>query len=111
MEFKIKNGDPARQKTPCLILGVFEGYQLSAPAEAIDKASGGHLSDILRKGDMDGETGRTLLLYRVPGVSCERVLLVGCGKPEEFNRRSYRRALAAAVTLLNDTHVTASRTL
>jgi len=108
MEFKIKNGDPARQKTPCLILGVFEGHQLSAPAEAIDKASGGHLSDILRKGDMDGETGRTLLLYRVPGVSCERVLLVGCGKPEEFNRHSYRRALAAAVTLLNETHITAA---
>ncbi len=108
MEFKIKSGDLARHKTSCLILGVFEKCKLSASAEVVDKASGGHLSDILQKGDMDGETGRTLLLYGVPGVSCERVLLVGCGKPEEFNRRSYRKALASAMTLLNDTHITAA---
>ncbi len=106
MEFKIKRGDLAGQKTPCLILGVFEKHKLSGPAEAIDKASGGHLSDLLRKGDMDGETGRTLMLYDVPGASCERVLLVGCGKRKEFNRRGYRKALAAAVTLLNDTRIT-----
>jgi len=108
MEFKIKHGDLAGQKTPCLILGVFEKHKLSAPAEAIDKASGGQLSDILRKGDMDGETGRTLMLYGIPGVSCERVLLVGCGKRKEFNRRNYRKALAAAVTLLKDTRITAA---
>jgi len=106
MEFKIKHGGLAGQKTPCLILGVFEKRKLSKPAEAIDKAGGGYLSDFLRKGDMDGETGRTLMLYDVPGVSCERVLLVGCGKRKEFDRRGYRKALAAAVTLLNDTRIT-----
>lgn len=106
MEFKIKHGDLAGQKTPCLILGVFEEHRLPEPAAAIDKASGSQLNDILRKGDMDGETGRTLMLYGIPGVSCDRVLLVGCGKRKEFNRRSYRKALAAAVTLLNDTRIT-----
>jgi len=106
MEFKIKHGDLAGQKTPCLILGVFEKHALSEPAEAIDKASGGHLSDILRKGDLDDEIGRTLMLYGVPGVGCERVLLVGCGKRGEFDRRGYRKALAAAVTLLKDTRST-----
>ena len=106
MEFMIKSGDLAGQKTPCLILGVFEKRKLSAPAAVIDKASGGHLSDILRKGDLDGETGRTLMLYGVPGISCERILLVGCGNRKELSRRNYRKALAAAVTLLNDTRTT-----
>jgi len=106
MEFKIKHGDLAGQKTPCLILGVFEKHALSEPAEAIDKASGGHVSDILRKGDLDDEIGRTLMLYGIPGVSCERVLLVGCGKRGEFDRRGYRKALAAAVALLKDTRIT-----
>ncbi|MCG6860169.1 MAG: leucyl aminopeptidase [Chromatiaceae bacterium] len=108
MEFKIKSGDLAKQKTPCLILGLFENQKLSGTAEIVDQASGGHLSEILGKGDLDGKTGRTLMLYGVPGISCERVLLVGCGKPKGLNRRSYRKALAAAVTLLDDTGTTAA---
>ncbi len=101
MEFKIKSGDIAKQKTPCLILGVFENNKLSGPADAVDKASDGHLSNILRKGDMSGDTGRTLMLYQVPGVDSERVLLVGCGKRKNFGRENYIKALAAAVEALN----------
>jgi leucyl aminopeptidase len=106
MEFKIKCGDLAQQKTPCLVLGVFEQRKLSGPGEAIDKASGGRLTDVLRKGDLEGEVGRTLMLYDVPGVSCERVLLVGCGKRKEFNRANYRKAVAAAVGLLDQARTT-----
>jgi len=106
MEFKIKSGDIAKQKTPCLILGVFEKHKLTGPADAIDKASGGHLSRILRKGDLNGDIGRTLLLYQVPDVGCERVLLVGCGKRKEFGRESYIKALAAAVEALNTSRTT-----
>jgi leucyl aminopeptidase len=101
MEFKIKSGDLAQQKTPCLILGVFDKRKLSGPAETIDKASSGHLADILSKGDMDGDKGRTLMLYGVPGVEAERVLLVGCGKRKELTRAVYNQAMGAAVTLLN----------
>jgi len=108
MEFKIKSGDLAKQKTPCLILGVLEKRKLSEPAEAIDKASGGHLSEVLRKGDLDGKAGRALMLYGVPGVGCERVLLVGCGKRKELDRRTYRKALAAALALLDDTRTTSA---
>ena len=103
MEFKITSGELARQKSPCLVLGVFERRKLSGPAEAIDKASDGHLSDALRRGDLEGETGRTMMLYGVPGVSCERVLLVGCGKRKDFDRAAYRKAFSAAIGLLNDT--------
>jgi leucyl aminopeptidase len=103
MEFKIKTGELAKQKSPCLILGVFEGRKLSGPGEAIDKASDGHLAKVLRRGDLDGETGRLLMLYDVPGVSCERVLLVGCGKRQELDGSAYRKAVAAAVGLLNET--------
>jgi len=108
MEFKIESGDPTTLKTPCLILGVFEKGELEGSAAAIDKAGGGYLSAVLRKGDMGGKTGRTLMLYGVPGVGCERVLLTGCGKREEFDRRNYRKALTAAVNQLVDTHIEAA---
>jgi leucyl aminopeptidase len=103
MEFKIKSGDLARQKTACLILGVFEKRKLSGPAETIDKASFGHLKNQLETGDLDGEKGRTLMLYGVPGIEAQRVLLVGCGKRKEFTRAVYGQAMAAAVNLLNQT--------
>ena len=104
VEIKVKSGELARQKTPCLVLGVFDKRKLSAPAEAIDQAAGGYLRTVLGKDDLDGEAGRTLMLYGVPGVAAERVLLVGCGKPKDFNRTAYAKAIAAAVTALNQGH-------
>lgn len=104
MEFKIKTGDLAGLKTPCLILGVFDKRRLSAPAEAVDRASGGRLTEILKRGDLDGESGRTLLLYDLPGLAAERVLLVGCGKRKELTRSLYRQAVAVAVALLHHSH-------
>ena len=106
MEFTIKSGDLAKHKTACLILGVFEKRALSAPAAAVDKASDGYIAKVLRKGDLEGEIGRTLTLYHVPGLHCERVLLVGCGKRKKYNRSAYAKALASAVKLLNETRTT-----
>jgi len=100
MEFKIKTGDLATHKAPCLVLGIFEKRKLSGPADRIDAAGDGHLSRLLKKGDIEGEAGQTLMLYDLPGVTAERVLLIGLGKKKDFTRADYRKALAAATTLL-----------
>lgn len=34
MEFSVKTGALAKQRTPCLVLGIFERRQLSAAAES-----------------------------------------------------------------------------
>ena len=104
MDFKIKTGDLAELKTPCLVLGIFDKRKLSGPAESVDKASGGRLSEILKRGDLDGESGRTLLLYDIPGVAAERILLVGCGKRKDFTRNLYRQSVAAAADLIQRSH-------
>jgi leucyl aminopeptidase len=96
MEFSVKTGALAKQRTPCLVLGIFERRQLSAPAEAIDEASGGRLAAILKRGDLGEDVGATLCLYDLPGVAAERVLLVGCGKRKEFDRARYVHACTAA---------------
>jgi leucyl aminopeptidase len=102
MDFTIKSGDLAKQKGPCLVLGVFDRRKLLGPAQTVDEASGGYLTAILRRGDLDGETGRTLMLYDVPGLRWERVLLVGCGKRKELKRSGYLKAIGAAVGLLDE---------
>lgn len=106
MEFSIKSGSPEKQRLACVVVGVYEPRRLSHPAQVIDHASGGFLSEILRRGDMDGKLGSTLLLHRVPGTAAERVLLVGLGKEREFRERQYRDAVRAAVKTLDATGAT-----
>ncbi len=101
MDFKIKSGGLAKQRTPCLVIGLFDGRKLDGVAETVDQATGGRLSEILKRGDLGGEVGGTLLLYDLPGIAAERVLLVGCGKRKEYNRTRYLEAVKAAAEALN----------
>ncbi len=80
MEFSIKSGSPEKQRTGCVVVGVFEGRKLSASAQAIDKATKGFLTEVLRRGDHEGKAGTSLLLHCLTGLPSDRVLLVGLGK-------------------------------
>lgn len=103
MEFSTKSGSPEKQRTGSVVVGVFEPRKMTLAAELLDKASEGYLSDVIRRGDMEGKAGTTLLLHHVPGTLCERVLLVGLGKEREFREKEYRAAIRAAVRTLNET--------
>jgi len=103
VEFSIKSGSPEKQRTACLVVGVFEPRKVSLAGDMIDRVSNGYLSDILRRGDMEGKAGTTLLLHNVPNTLCDRMLLVGLGKEREFKDNEYRKAVATAVKTLNET--------
>jgi leucyl aminopeptidase len=103
VEFSIKSGSPEKQRSACVVIGVFEPRKLTLPAELLDNAAGNYISDIIRRGDMEGKSGATLLLHNVPGTLCERVLLVGLGKEKEFREKEYRDAIRCAVKTLNET--------
>jgi leucyl aminopeptidase len=103
VEFSIKSVAPDRIACDCIVVGIFDARQPSAPARKLDEAAGGYLSGILRRGDMEGKRGATVLLYGVPGIAAARVLLVGLGKAAEFGEKAYRDAIAASVRALKDT--------
>ncbi len=103
MEFSIRSGSPEKQRSACVVVGIFEPRKLSVPAEVIDNAGRGYLSDLVRRGDMEGKLGSTLLLHNVPGTLADRVLLVGLGKEKEFREKEFRTAVATAVRTLNET--------
>lgn len=103
MEFSIKSGNPEKQRDDCVIVGVFESRKLSASAAAIDAASKGYITAILKRGDMEGKLGSSLILHKVPGTLCERVLLVGLGKEREFKEAEYRKAVSASIKALGQT--------
>jgi leucyl aminopeptidase len=103
MEFTIKSGSPEKQRSACVVVGVFDNRKLSLSAELIDRASNGYVSEIIRRGDMEGKLGATLLLHNVRGTLADRVLLVGLGKERDFRDKEFRAAVRAAVKLLNET--------
>ncbi len=103
MEFTIKSGSPEKQRSACVVVGVFDNRKPSLSAELIDRASNGYVSEIIRRGDMEGKLGSTLLLHNVRGTLADRVLLIGLGKEREFRDKEFRSAVKSAVKLLNET--------
>ncbi|MEE8343079.1 MAG: leucyl aminopeptidase [Gammaproteobacteria bacterium] len=106
MEFHVKSGNPEKQRTACVVVGVFEARRLSADAARLDEATDGLLSLLVRRGDIDGKPGQSLLLHHAPGALCERVLLLGCGREREFNDQRYFRAVAKAASILDESGAT-----
>ncbi len=91
MQLVVKTVAAASVKTATLVVPVGEGRQLGAVAKAIDLATEGALAAILKRGDLVGKPGQTLLLHNLPGLKAERVLLVGCGKEEALGDRTWRQ--------------------
>lgn len=107
MEFTVKSGSPDKQRSACIVVGVFESRRLSTAAEQLDQAGGGFLSKLIRSGDMDGRTGQTLLLTHLPAdLPCERILLVGCGRERGFTDTAYRKAVTSMTKTLSESGAT-----
>lgn len=100
MEFPIKSGSPETQRGACIVAGVYRSRRMSPAATALDKASGGLISNVMKRGDIDGKAGSTLMLHQVPNVACERVLLVGFGAERDLDAAAYRSGVKAAATAL-----------
>jgi leucyl aminopeptidase len=103
VEFSIKSRSPEKQRSACVVVGVFDSRKLTPPAAALDKAASGYIGDILGRGDMDGKAGSTLLLQNLPGTHCDRVLLVGLGKEKEFHEKEFANAIRTTLKALNET--------
>lgn len=106
MDFNLKTGSPEKQRSACLIIAVSQPRKLSAAGQSVDKVSDEFLSKIIRKGDMDGKIGQSLLLHNVPGTLADRILLIGIGKEKELNERSFSRVIASLQSALSNSGAT-----
>ena len=106
MEFSIKGGDLSKQKTDCIIVGVFDSKKLSSAAAALDKVSKGAILAAAASGDISGKSGSTLLLQGVPNILAKRVLLVGFGAEKEYGNKSFVSAMSAAFKALKKSAAT-----
>lgn len=104
MDFPVKAGAPASQRTACAILPIFEG-PLRGAAKEVDTAARGLVRQLTRSGDASGKLGSTLFVPQTQDTAADRWLLVGCGKESEFDAKRLCTALNAAITALKSTGI------
>jgi len=104
VEFSIKQSNPEKQRSACVVLGVFQGGKLSPAAQLFDQAANHQLSDLITRGDMTGKAGSSLMLHTISDVPAERVLLVGLGETETFTAKQFLDAVRASFAELHKTN-------
>lgn len=77
----------------CIVTGVFEGSCLFPSTEIINEMSQGYIVSILKRNLFNGSLGQSLFLYDAPYFLNKPILLVGCGKKNEFNDHNYRKVI------------------
>ncbi|HKD24287.1 MAG TPA: leucyl aminopeptidase [Rhizomicrobium sp.] len=88
---------PSIGGTGALIVGATEGGGLTATASAVDKATDGALARAQGVTRFAGKSGQVVELLAPAGLKASRILLVGLGKPQEFDTRAAERLAASIV--------------
>ena len=100
MDFVLKHNSADKARSACQVIFVSQPRKLSASGQRVDKANKGMLSALLKRGDMDGKAGQTLLLPSVDAGGVQRILLVGCGKDSDMNERVFTRVVKSIAAAL-----------
>ncbi len=106
MEYTVKSGNPEKQRIGCVVLPVYASRKLSPSAKIIDKASNGFISNLVRRGEIEGDLGNTLLLHNVENTLCDRVLLIGCGKEKDISVKTFYKINQIMVKTLQSSGAT-----
>lgn len=105
MKFLVKNCFLDKEKTDCIIIGLFDSCKLSISANYLDKCSGGYITSLLKLGDIKGEVGETIMLYNIPRIFSKRILLVGLGKESKVTRSILKEIFKNIIKKLKKTSV------
>lgn len=95
-----------------LVVGVWEKAPLPSSAAAVDQAAGGVISDLQTRGDITGKLAETVEILKAPGISAERICVLGLGDPATLTRAKLDKALMTAARKLSaKSHVTVAVSL
>jgi leucyl aminopeptidase len=100
MNINVLAGKIERHKTDAAVVLLFENEKPGRVAERIDKALGGLISRLIKRGDFKPKRGAVHLLYPEGRIPAERLLLVGLGKRSEFTPNHLRLAAGKAASSL-----------
>ena len=100
MKIDVTTGTIERLKTDGAVLLLFDGEKTGKTAARLDKALGGMIGRIMKRGDFKAKPGAVHLMYPGGAIVPERLLLAGLGKRGEFTLNRLRQAVGKAAPAL-----------
>lgn len=100
MKITVKKGMALKQKTPCLVMGVFAGKLKTEQLTELDKQVTGTFGRATRSKEFTAAKGEFLLLHGGVETVAERILLVGLGKEGDLSLRSLRQITSSTAQYL-----------
>jgi len=106
MNFLTKEtANPSQEHADCLIIPVYENGVFSAAAKQIDDISSQELTNFLKVSDFTGKMATIEVLYNLSNIAAKRVMLVGCGKQDDFDIEPFQRCMVAVGKALKNTTI------
>ncbi|MBI2858937.1 MAG: leucyl aminopeptidase [Chloroflexi bacterium] len=96
MKVKVVSGDLVMYQADAIIVGVFEGSELTGTTAAVSAALSGAVAEMVSQGEIKGKVGEVTLIHTLGKLASPRVAVVGLGKQKEFSVDKIRRAIAEA---------------
>ncbi len=101
MQITLESKPYAALQTDALVSYLFEESDpVQGRIAEIDQAANGLLRKLSKSGELTGKTLEMTLIHSPDGLKAARLLLVGAGKREQFNRATLRKVAGAALRYL-----------
>jgi leucyl aminopeptidase len=100
MKISVVTGRIEKQKTEGAVILLFEDEKPGPLAERIDKALGGMISRLMKRGDFKPKPGAVHLIYPEGKIAAERLVLAGLGKRSALTLDRLRLAAGKAAPYL-----------
>lgn len=100
MKFSISKEDLTLRENTCIVSGIFEDSHLFPTTKKINEISKGYINILQKNNILNGKIKETLLLYDIPDMPNQKILLIGCGKKYNFDENFYRKILYITIKAL-----------
>jgi leucyl aminopeptidase len=98
MKIDIINKKITDFKGDMIIVNLFEGVRRPGGATgSVDKALNGMVTELIKKGEISGKLGEISIIHTFKKIKADKVLIVGLGKPNDFDIEQIRKAAALAI--------------
>ncbi len=103
MQFSTTQEKAIELAASCIVVSIDDKGQLSSAADSINQAAEQYLTDIFDSGDFSGKTGETLMLIKVPGLTAQRLILLGSGSTAAgISPKNYLKIVDAAASAIKN---------
>lgn len=102
MKFEISEENLELYQDSCIVTGIFEESHFFPTTKKINTISKEHISTLINHNMFKGTIGETLLLYNIPHMYNQIILLIGCGNKNNFTAHQYRMLTSKAIKTLKN---------